>query len=101
MVHITYIESQPESNPTIAGRSKKYFGIGRVLIAYGVKLSINHNCGGTVTFEAKIRKHTDRGEGECKRPLVKPLETLYIPATSFSVLHNFLRRGLGGTTKFM
>ena len=54
MVHITYIESQPESNPTIAGRSQKCFGIGRVLTAYGVKLSIDHNCGGTVTFEAKF-----------------------------------------------
>lgn len=54
MVHITYIESQPESNPVIVGHSKKYFGIGRVLIAYGIKLSIDHNCGGTVTFEAKV-----------------------------------------------
>ncbi len=54
MVHITYIESQPESNPTIAGHSRKYSGIGRVLIAYGIKLSIDHDCGGTVTFEAKV-----------------------------------------------
>lgn len=38
MVHITYIESQPESNPTIVGHSKKYFSIGRVLIMYGIKL---------------------------------------------------------------
>ena len=55
MVHITYIESQPKSNPTIVGHSKKYQGIGRVLIAYGIKLSIDHECGGTVTFEAKSR----------------------------------------------
>ena len=54
MVHITYIESHPESNPTIVGHSKKYHGIGRVLIAYGIKLSIDHECGGTVTFEAKV-----------------------------------------------
>ncbi len=54
MVHITYIESHPASNPTIAGRSKKYNGIGRVLIAFGIKLSIDHECGGTVTFEAKV-----------------------------------------------
>lgn len=54
MVHITYIESQPESNPTFVGQSKKYQGIGRVLIAYGIKLSIDHDCGGTVTFEAKV-----------------------------------------------
>ena len=54
MVHITYIESQPESNPTFVGQAKKYQGIGRVLIAYGIKLSIDHDCGGTVTFEAKV-----------------------------------------------
>lgn len=54
MVHITYIESQPESNPTIAGKTRQYKGIGRVLIAYGIKLSIDHECGGTVTFEAKV-----------------------------------------------
>ncbi len=54
MVHITYIESHPASNPTIVGHSKKYNGIGRVLIAYGIKLSIDHECGGTVTFEAKV-----------------------------------------------
>ena len=56
MVHITYIESQPESNPTIVGHSKKYQGIGRVLIAYGIKLSIDHECGGTgVTSSIKAR----------------------------------------------
>lgn len=33
---------------------EKYSGIGRVLICYGIKLSIDHNCGGTVTFEAKV-----------------------------------------------
>lgn len=59
MVHISYIESQPESNPTIAGRSKRYFGIGRVLIAYGVKLSIDHNCGGTVTFFIKVPERAE------------------------------------------
>ena len=37
MVHITYIESQPQSNPTIVGQARKYHGIGRVLIAYGIK----------------------------------------------------------------
>ena len=36
------------------GQAKKYQGIGRVLIAYGIKLSIDHDCGGTVTFEAKV-----------------------------------------------
>lgn len=71
MVHITYIESQPESNPTIVKHSKKYQGIGRVLIAYGIKLSIDHECGGTVTFEAKVpelAEHYVRDYGACPLP---------------------------------
>lgn len=65
------IESQPESNPTIVGHSKKYQGIGRVLIAYGIKLSIDHECGGTVTFEAKVpelAEHYVRDYGACPLP---------------------------------
>ena len=71
MVHITYMESQPESNPTIAGKARKYNGIGRVLIAYGIKLSIDHECGGTVTFEAKVpelAEHYVRDYGACPLP---------------------------------
>ena len=41
MVHITYIESQPESNPTIVGHSKKYLGVGRVLIGSSCRLTMN------------------------------------------------------------
>ena len=70
-VYIAYIESQPESNPTIVGHSKRYQGIGRVLIAYGIKLSIDHGCGGTVTFEAKVpelAEHYIRDYGACPLP---------------------------------
>ena len=71
MVHITYIESQPESNPTIVGHSKKYQGMDRVLIAYGIKLSIDHECGGAVTFEAKVpelAEHYIRDYEDCPLP---------------------------------
>ena len=57
-VHIVYIESQPESNPTMT--QEKYNGIGRLLIAFGIKLSIDNGCGGDVTFQAKtpeLAKH--------------------------------------------
>ena len=70
-VYIAYIESQPESNPTIVGHSKRYQGIGRVLIAYGIKLSIDHGCGGTVTFEAKVPELAElyiRDYGACPLP---------------------------------
>lgn len=33
VVHIVYMEAQPESNPTLDGGTPKYRGIGRLLIA--------------------------------------------------------------------
>lgn len=41
-------------------QGKKYNGIGRLLIAFGIKLSIDNGCGGDVTFQAKtpeLAKH--------------------------------------------
>lgn len=51
-VYIEYIESQPESNPTIS-RQKKYENIGRMMLAFGIQLSIDAGKNGVVTFEAK------------------------------------------------
>lgn len=53
VVRIVYMESHPASNPTISGASRKYYGIGRLLIAFGIKLSIDHGFGGDVMLEAK------------------------------------------------
>lgn len=58
-VQIVYMESHPESNPTIT-KKKKYDGIGKVLIAYGIKLSIDSELLGDVFLEAKtseLEKH--------------------------------------------
>ena len=51
-VFIANIEAHPESNPTIS-TVRKYVGIGRMMIAYGIQLSIDSGHGGIVTFEAK------------------------------------------------
>ena len=53
VVRVVYMESQPESNPTLAGAKRKYSGIGKLMIAYGIKLSIDHGFGGDVILEAK------------------------------------------------
>lgn len=53
VVHIVYMESQPESNPTINTEGRKYGGIGKVLLAFGIKLSIDSGFGGDIIFEAK------------------------------------------------
>ena len=53
-VYIIYVESAPHSNPTMNPRPKrKYYGIGELLIAYGIKYSIDHGCRGDVVFDAK------------------------------------------------
>lgn len=53
-VYILYAESAPHSNPTMHPREmRKYYGIGELLIAYGIKYSIDHGCRGDVVFDAK------------------------------------------------
>ena len=53
-VFILYAESAPHSNPTMHIRKdRKYYGIGELLIAIGIKYSIDHGCRGDVVFEAK------------------------------------------------
>lgn len=53
-VYILYVESAPHRNPTITEKSgRKYYGIGAVLIAFGIKFSIDNGCRGDVVFEAK------------------------------------------------
>lgn len=59
VVHIVYMESQPESNPVIT-KERKYYGIGKALIAFGIKLSVEHGFGGDVILEPKtdeLRMH--------------------------------------------
>lgn len=53
VVHIAYLESHPGSNPTLQKDRRRYHGIGRVLMAFGIKLSIDNDFGGDITFEAK------------------------------------------------
>lgn len=53
VVHIVYMEAHPESNPTMDGGDPKYTGIGQMLIAFGVKLSIDNGLTGDVVLEAK------------------------------------------------
>ena len=53
-VFILYAESAPHSNPTMTSHSeRKYYGIGQLLVAYGIKYSIDNGCRGDVVFDAK------------------------------------------------
>ena len=53
-VYIVYLESAPSSNPTMTKHDyRRYFGIGEVMIAFGIKYSIDNGCRGDVVFDAK------------------------------------------------
>lgn len=53
-VYILYLESAPQSNPTItASGQREYYGIGEAMIAFGIRYSIDNGCRGVVVFDAK------------------------------------------------
>ena len=71
LVHIVYMEAHPASNPTLDGGKPKYRGIGRLLIAQGIKLSIDNGLGGNVVLEAKtseLAAHYERDFGAIRLP---------------------------------
>lgn len=71
VVHIVYMEAQPESNPNLDDGRPKYTGIGRLMIAYGIKLSIDYGFAGDVVLEAKtteLARHYERDFGAVPLP---------------------------------
>lgn len=69
-IHIVYMESQAQSNPTLC-ESPKYRGIGRALVAYGIKLSVDAGFNGDVTLDAKtseLAMHYERDFGAVRVP---------------------------------
>lgn len=72
VVHIIYMEAHPESNPTIDNGEPKYRGIGRLMIAYGIKLSIDNGFAGDVVLEAKttsLARHYEKDFGAVPLPV--------------------------------
>ncbi len=53
-VYIVYVESAPSSNPTLTAKpQREYDGVGEVMLAFGIKFSIDSGCRGDILFEAK------------------------------------------------
>ncbi|MCI9669984.1 MAG: hypothetical protein HFF49_00335 [Lawsonibacter sp.] len=71
VVHIAYMEAHPDSNPVLDGGHPKYTGIGRLMIAYGIKLSIDNGFAGDVILEAKttaLARHYETDFGAVRLP---------------------------------
>lgn len=83
VVHIAYMEAQPESNPTLDGGNPKYTGIGRLMIALGIKISIDSGFAGDVILEAKttaLAKHYEKDFGAVLLPTFQSSAPRYLIA---------------------
>ena len=69
-LHIVYMESQAESNLVLTD-TPKYRGIGRALVAWGIKLSVDAGFNGDVTLDAKtseLARHYEQDFGAIQVP---------------------------------
>lgn len=83
IVHIVYLEAQPESNPNLDGGRPKFTGIGRLMIAYGIKLSIDNGFAGDVVLEAKtteLARHYEAEFGAVRLPMFDSFAPRYLIA---------------------
>ena len=83
VVHIVYMEAQPESNPVLDNTAPKYMGIGRLLIVFGIKLSIDNGFTGDVVLEAKttdLAKHYEDDFGAVLLPMFESSAPRYLIA---------------------
>lgn len=83
VVHIVYMEAQPESNPNLDEGIPKYTGIGRLMIAYGIKLSIDNGFAGDVVLEAKtteLARHYEKEFGAVRLPMFDSSAPRYLIA---------------------
>lgn len=75
-VYILYAESAPHSNPTLTPKEdRQYYGIGALLIAYGIKYSIDHGCRGDVVFDAKTDELARHYETDFRAKRIPSLES--------------------------
>ena len=83
VVHIVYMEAHPESNPNLDSGEPKYTGIGRLMIAYGIKLSIDNGFAGDVVLEAKtteLARHYEKDFGAVLLPMFASSAPRYLIA---------------------
>lgn len=83
VIHIVYMETQPGSNPTLDEGNPKYTGIGRLMIAYGIKLSIDNGLTGDVVLEAKttsLARHYEKDFGAIQLPAFRSSAPRYLIA---------------------
>lgn len=73
-VYVLYAESAPHSNPVLTEKpERRYSGIGSVLIAFGIKYSIDNGCRGDIVFDAKtdeLAKHYAEDFGAKRIPSI-------------------------------
>ncbi len=93
VVFVEYIESAPDSNPTLAS-TRRYVGIGSALLAFGVQLSIDYGYGGAIYLKAKtteIREHYIRDFGAIPFSRMDPYLLLIDGDAARALFMNYLK----------
>ncbi len=83
VVHLAYMEAHPASNPTLDSGVPEYRGIGRMMVAFGIKLSIDHGLTGDVVLEAKtpeLARHYEKDFGAVLLPAFDAAAPRYLIA---------------------
>lgn len=77
------MEAHPASNITLDGGALEYRGIRRMMIAYGIRLSIDHGLAGDVVLEAKtaeLARHYEKDFGAVLLPMFESSAPRYLIA---------------------
>ena len=93
LVYVEYIESAPNSNPTMT-ESRAYLGIGAALLAFGIQLSIDYGYGGTIFLKVKtsdLREHYIKNYGAIPFSHRDPFLLLIDGESSQTLFSRYLR----------
>lgn len=93
LVYVEYIESAPNSNPTMT-ESRAYLGIGAALLAFGIQLSIDYGYGGAIFLKAKtsdLREHYIKNYGAIPFSRRDPFLLLIDGEASQALFSRYLR----------
>ena len=92
-LRLVYMEAQPQSNPTLVkSKPKKYNGVGKGFIAFGVYYAITLGMDGTLSFKAKTSELLDSYKKRygARQLFYDDFEMILFPEAGLPILNDYL-----------
>lgn len=92
-LRLVYMEAAPQSNPTLVKKKdKKYNGVGKVFIAYGVSYAVSLGMDGTLSFKAKTSELANWYQNQygARRLLYDDFEMIMFPEAGYPILKDYI-----------